>query len=231
MRVIGYLRVSTVGQEYGIDAQRASIEAEAMRRGWSVEWVQDAGKSGKDIDRPGITAALAALRAGEADALIVAKLDRLSRSLADFARLLETASKEGWSVVALDLGIDTSTPTGKLVASVMAAVAQWERETIGLRTKEALAAAKAKGIHVGRPQGQDPAVVRRIRNLRSRGHTYRAIAERLNADDIPLPGGGLRWHPNSVKIAETKNTLWPTLQVGHSSPHQTGQVASLQEQN
>ncbi|WP_206750326.1 recombinase family protein [Cryobacterium sp. TMS1-13-1] len=200
--MIGYLRVSTITQEHGLDAQRASITAEAKRRGWQVEWIEDAGKSGKDIDRPGITAALAMLKAREADALVVAKLDRLSRSLADFARLLESAAKQNWSVVALDLGIDTTTPTGKLVANVMAAVAQWERETIGLRTKEALAAAKAKGVHVGRPQGQDPAVVRRIRNLRSRGHTYRAIADRLNGDAVPLPGGGVQWHPNSVRSAE-----------------------------
>jgi DNA invertase Pin-like site-specific DNA recombinase len=199
MRVIGYLRVSTVNQEHGLDAQRASIEAEAKRRGWQVEWVEDAGKSGKDIDRPGITAALAMLKAREADALVVAKLDRLSRSLADFARLLEAAAKQGWSVVALDLGIDTTTPTGKLVANVMAAVAQWERETIGLRTKEALAAAKAKGVHVGRPSAVAPLVSRRIRRHRKAGMTYRAIADRLNADSVPLPGGGAKWHPNSVR--------------------------------
>lgn len=204
MKVIGYLRVSTVGQEYGIEAQRSAIAGEAQRRGWQIEWIEDAGRSGKDIDRPGIVAALAELKAHRADALVVAKLDRLSRSLGDFARLLESAGREGWSVVALDLGIDTSTPTGKLVASVMAAVAQWERETIGLRTKEALAQAKANGVHVGRPSKQDPAVVRRIRNLRSRGHTYRAIADRLNRDAVPLPGGGVRWHPNGVRLVERR---------------------------
>jgi DNA invertase Pin-like site-specific DNA recombinase len=106
--------------------------------------------------------------------------------------------------VALDLNLDTSTPTGKLVASIMASVAQWEREVIGLRTKEALAAAKAKGIHVGRPQKQDPAVVRHIRRWRKAGLTYRAIAERLNTSAVPLPGGGTKWHPNSVRLIERR---------------------------
>jgi DNA invertase Pin-like site-specific DNA recombinase len=200
--VIGYLRVSTVDQEHGIDAQRAAILAEAVRRDWEVVWFADEGKSGKDIDRPGITAALDLLKRGEVASLVVAKLDRLSRSLPDFARLLETSAKQGWSIVALDLNLDTSTPTGKLVASIMASVAQWEREVIGLRTKEALAAAKAKGVRIGRPGLQDPQVVRRIRRERKAGLTYRSIADRLNAGSVPLPGGGQRWHPNSVRSAE-----------------------------
>jgi len=108
VQVIGYLRVSTIGQEYGNEAQRSAIAAEADRRGWHVEWVEDAGRSGKDINRPGITRALDLLRQGRAEALVVSKLDRLSRSLADFARLIETASRQGWGVVAIDLGIDTT---------------------------------------------------------------------------------------------------------------------------
>jgi DNA invertase Pin-like site-specific DNA recombinase len=204
MRVIGYLRVSTSDQEHGIDAQRAAIYAETSKRGWSIAWLQDEGRSGKDIDRPGITEALRLLKEGEAEALVVSRLDRLSRSLPDFARLLEVSAKQGWGIVALDLKLDTATPTGKLVASIMAAVAQWERETIGVRTKEALAAAKAKGVHVGRPAAQDPAVVRRIRQDRLAGLTYRAIASRLNAENVPLPGGGTCWHPNSVRNVERR---------------------------
>ena len=124
MRVVGYTRVSTADQEHGIDAQRASISAEAVKRGWEVVWFEDEGKSGKGIDRAGVREALRILKAGEASAMVAAKLDRLSRSLPDFARLLEVSGKEGWSIVALDLNLDTSTPAGKLVASIMASVAQ-----------------------------------------------------------------------------------------------------------
>ncbi|MCJ1703703.1 MULTISPECIES: recombinase family protein [unclassified Rathayibacter] len=202
MRVVGYLRVSTVGQEYGIEAQRAAIAATAEQRWWDVEWIEDAGRSGKDINRPGITRALSILRAGEAEALVVSKLDRLSRSLADFARLLETAGKQGWGVVAIDLGIDTTTPTGELVANIMAAVSRWERQMIGVRTREGLAVAKAKGKRLGSPVLTSPETAARIIEERRGGATLAAIAEGLNRDSVPRAGGGAKWYPSSVsKVA------------------------------
>ncbi|WP_221181086.1 MULTISPECIES: recombinase family protein [unclassified Rathayibacter] len=202
MRVVGYLRVSTVGQEYGMEAQRAAIAATAEQRWWDVEWIEDAGRSGKDINRPGITRALSILRAGEAEALVVSKLDRLSRSLADFARLLETAGKQGWGVVAIDLGIDTTTPTGELVANIMAAVSRWERQMIGVRTREGLAVAKAKGKRLGSPVLTSPETAARIIEERRGGATLAAIAEGLNRDSVPRAGGGAKWYPSSVsKVA------------------------------
>ena len=198
MKVVGYLRVSTIGQEYGIEAQRSAIAAEADRRGWHVEWVEDAGRSGKDINRPGITRALDLLRQGRAEALVVSKLDRLSRSLADFARLIETASRQGWGVVAIDLGIDTTTPTGELVASIMASVSQWERRMIGMRTREGLAEARKAGKQIGSPVLLPVEVQDRIVSERASGRTLAAIAESLNDDSVPLPGGGRVWLPGSV---------------------------------
>lgn len=119
-RVIGYVRVSTEEQSVdgaGLDAQRTAIVAECERRGWElVELVEDAGYSAKDLRRPGIQRTLARLNAGEADALLVAKLDRLSRSLIDFAGLMARGQGEGWGLVAMDLGVDTSTPSGELMA-------------------------------------------------------------------------------------------------------------------
>ncbi|ROP57797.1 DNA invertase Pin-like site-specific DNA recombinase [Rathayibacter sp. PhB185] len=185
-----------------MEAQRAAIAATAEQRWWDVEWIEDAGRSGKDINRPGITRALSILRAGEAEALVVSKLDRLSRSLADFARLLETAGKQGWGVVAIDLGIDTTTPTGELVANIMAAVSRWERQMIGVRTREGLAVAKAKGKRLGSPVLTSPETAARIIEERRGGATLAAIAEGLNRDSVPRAGGGAKWYPSSVsKVA------------------------------
>jgi DNA invertase Pin-like site-specific DNA recombinase len=89
MRAIGYVRVSTEEQatsRAGLEAQRSAIAAEAERRGWTlVEIVEDAGYSAKDLRRPGIRAVLNAMTTNEAETLVVAKLDRLSRSMLDFA--------------------------------------------------------------------------------------------------------------------------------------------------
>lgn len=92
-------------------------------------------------------AALEAVEGGQADALCVAKLDRLSRSLLDFAGLMERSRKRGWSLVALDLGVDTSTPSGEMMASVLATFAQFERRLIGERTRAALAEKRARAGH------------------------------------------------------------------------------------
>ncbi len=130
----------------GLVAQRSAIETEAARRGWHLVAVEvDAGASGKSLTgRPALTASLAAVTGGQADVLLVAKLDRLSRSLLDFAGLMARSQAEGWSLVALDLGVDTSTPAGEFMASVMASAAQWERRIIGQRTRDALSVKRSK---------------------------------------------------------------------------------------
>jgi DNA invertase Pin-like site-specific DNA recombinase len=124
MRVVGYVRVSTEEQAVsgaGLEAQRRAIVAECRRRGWElVETIEDAGYSAKDMKRPGVQEALRALEAGEAKALVVAKLDRRSRSMLDFAALMATAQKQHWTLVALDCAVDTSTPAGEAMAHVIA---------------------------------------------------------------------------------------------------------------
>jgi len=195
--VYGYSRVSTSEQadRHGLDAQRATIEAEAARRGWDVRYVVDAGWSGSTLDRPGVTGLLAQIRRG--DVLVVARLDRLSRSLVDFAGLMADATRRGWAFVALDLGVDTTTPVGRLVANVMASVGQWEREVIGERTRDGMAAAKVKGRLPGRRSALPAEVQARLLGLRADGLTLTVLADRLNAAGVPTASGG-RWSTSAV---------------------------------
>jgi DNA invertase Pin-like site-specific DNA recombinase len=192
VKVIAYLRVSTDEQAdsgLGLAAQRAAITHAATLRGWDVTWVEDAGYSAKNLDRPGIQAALRSLAKGEADALVVAKLDRLSRSLLDFAGVTEQAKKQGWAVVAIDLGVDMTTPAGEMLANVLASFAQYERALISRRTKDALAAAKARGQRLGRPRQIDPPLLARVVADRERGLSLRAIAQALNDEAVPTVRG------------------------------------------
>lgn len=202
-KVIGYLRVSTDEQAVsglGLGDQREVIEAEASRRKWSnVEFFSDEGFSAKNLSRPAIGTALDMLRKGEASVLVVSKLDRLSRSLLDFATLMDRAKREGWELVVLDLAIDTTVPSGQLMANVMAAFAEYERQLIGARTSAALQQLKAQGKRLGRPRTLSDDVTRRIVESRSSGMTLTAIADGLNRDGVPTARGGVSWYPSTVK--------------------------------
>jgi DNA invertase Pin-like site-specific DNA recombinase len=205
-QVLGYVRVSlaeTARNGHGLDAQEAAIRDECERRGWAlVDVIRDEGRSGKDMDRPGLAAALAAIAEGKAAGLIVSKLDRLSRSVVDFGTLLEWFERAGATLVALDLGVDTSTPGGRLIANVFASVAEWERETIALRTREGLAAARAKGQPISRPAvADDPKLQARIARMRARGLTLQRIADKLNAEGVPTLRGAAAWTTASVQTA------------------------------
>ena len=192
-RVIGYVRVSTDEQGVsgaGLSAQREAIQAECDKRGWQLLAIEEDVLSGRDLRRPGLTRALDACENHEADGIVVAKLDRLSRSLVDFAGLLTRARDGGWNVVALDLGVDLSTPHGEFLANVMASAAQWERRIIGQRTRDALAVKRAQGIRLGRPTTLPQEVEKRILRLRRRGLTFQRIADLLNRDGIARPTGG-----------------------------------------
>jgi DNA invertase Pin-like site-specific DNA recombinase len=184
----------------GLAAQRAAIEAECRRRGWHlVEVVEDAGYSAKDLKRPGVQTALETLRSSGADALVVAKLDRLSRSMIDFTGIMAKATRQGWALVALDCAVDTTTPAGEAMAHVLATFAQFERRLIGQRTREALAVKRAAGVRLGRPVSLPPEVRRRIAADREGGKTLAAIAADLNADGVATGQGGAQWWPATVR--------------------------------
>jgi DNA invertase Pin-like site-specific DNA recombinase len=200
--MVGYVRVSTDEQAdsgLGLASQRAAIVAEAERRGWTLAAIHEDALSGKSLDRPGLAAALAAVESGEAAGIVVAKLDRLSRSLKDFANLMARAQSGGWNLVALDLGVDLSTAAGEFMANVMASAAQWERRIIGQRTKDALAIKRAQGVKLGRPIVLPSDVVTRIVADHHAGAGWSAIARQLNSEALPTAHGGSKWHPSTVR--------------------------------
>jgi DNA invertase Pin-like site-specific DNA recombinase len=199
--------VSTVDQAksgLGLVAQEAAIKEAADRNGWDlIEIVRDEGRSAKDLERPGLYGALEEIAEGRADGLVVAKLDRASRSLVDVTRLIDWFQRAGAEFVALDVGLDTSTPSGKLVANIMASVGEWERETIAKRTSEALRARQASGLAAGRPGVADtnPGLAERIQTARRGGATWQRIADDLNAEGVPTVRGGERWRVSAVQAA------------------------------
>jgi DNA invertase Pin-like site-specific DNA recombinase len=194
--VIAYARVSTAEQAksgLGLQAQLSAIRAHAKAHGLAISQTYiDEGVSAKTLDRPELTAALAALASGETSGIIVSKVDRLSRSLADLLDIVDNATKQGWRLVALDMGLDTATPGGRFTLSLLGAVSELERNLISERTKSALAAKKAHGARLGRPVEYPPEVRTRILNERNAGRTLAAIAEGLTADGVPTPRGG-KW--------------------------------------
>jgi len=201
--MIGYLRVSTEEQAnsgLGLDAQRDTIQRYADAHGWDLIWYEDAGVSAKSLARPQLQAALDRLatpaKRRDVDGIVVAKLDRLSRSVHDFAGVLELARVHRWGLVAIDLGVDTSTPTGELVANVMMSVAQWERRIIGERTSAAMQAAKRQGKHMGRYSLLTDATADRLMELRA-SHGLQATADALN-DEGYLTATGKPWTENAV---------------------------------
>jgi DNA invertase Pin-like site-specific DNA recombinase len=198
-RAIGYIRVSTDEQaERGVslDAQRAKIEAWCLAMDIELVRVEiDAGLSAKTLNRPALQRALGALKRGEADALLVVKLDRLSRSVRDTLALVETHFRGERSLISLSESIDTRTAAGRMIVTVLSALAQLEREQIGERTATALAHLASQGKRVSGqiPYGyqladdgetlvehaHEQATIAQARTLRSSGLSLRATAETL----------------------------------------------------
>lgn len=222
-RIFGYVRVSTDEQArhgVGLDVQRAKLSAYAQAMDLElVEVFSDEGASAKNLKRPGIQAALAALREGRADGLLITKLDRLTRSLMDLHHLVKQHFSEetGKSLVSMGESINTRTASGRMVLNLLGTVAEWERETIGERTREGLAFLKASGVKLGgcalgwdhgpmieedqrRAIVENPAelaLLHRIRKFRSSGLALQWIADEMNRLGEPTKRGG-RWHASTI---------------------------------
>jgi DNA invertase Pin-like site-specific DNA recombinase len=204
-RVLGYLRCSSEEQRLsglGLGAQELAIRQECERRGLELVAVfVDAGVSGSvppDL-RPGLSAAISALDAGEADILMVSKVDRLGRSFADLALLTPLAERAGWSIVALNCDFDMTTASGKAMANMMSLFAALERDLISERTVAALQVKKANGVKLGQPSKVTDEARARLGELRAQGLTWSQVAEQMNEAGIPSGGGEPKWHPASAQ--------------------------------
>lgn len=200
MKAIGYARVSTDKQAdngVSLEAQAEKIRAMAVVQGAELaEIITDAGESAKSLDRPGMQRLLALVEARKVDTVIIAKLDRITRSVKDLAELLERFERRNVALVSVADSLDTHTAAGRLVLNIMMSVSQWEREAIGERTKDALRHKRSKGECVGNiPFGfqrsadgalleenpAEQAILARMHELKSRGFATRQIAAELNA--------------------------------------------------
>lgn len=200
--VRAYCRVSTARQGesgLGLSAQREAIQNWARSQGLSAQditWHVDPDRSGGSLDRPELVLLLDMI--GPGDRLVVSRLDRLSRSVLDFSTLVQRSVREGWSVACLDLGLDLSTPAGRMVANVLASIAEWERSVIGERTSAALAQAKARG----RLPGKRSALPRETQDLLvamddKRSLTLKERAAWLNERAI-FTATGLPWTTGTI---------------------------------
>jgi DNA invertase Pin-like site-specific DNA recombinase len=129
----------------------------------------------------------------------VPRLDRLRRSVHDLSGLFRRSRREGWQLVLADLGIDLTTPAGELIATILAALAEFERRLIGLNTKQGLAIKRAQGVRLGRPTAVTSKVRERIRRERAHGATWREIASSLNRLQVPTGHRGARWYASTVR--------------------------------
>lgn len=214
-RAVGYVRVSTDAQArdgVSLDAQEAKIRAYAALYDIELVGIESDAASASTMKRDGLTRALAALSRGQADTLIVAKLDRLTRSVRDLDALLTRYFAPGRHVLAsIGEQVDTATATGRMVLNVLMSVAQWEREIVAERTQEALRHKRKAGERMGQipygyravgdgkriePDPEEQAVVARIREWRASGQSLRGIVERLNAERVPARGRG--WYRPTV---------------------------------
>ena len=207
-KAIGYVRVSTEEQaEEGVSL-RGQVEKirqyAALHDLDLVEVVEDAGRSAKDLRRPGMERILERVKKGEVAAVIVAKLDRATRSVRDLQDLLAIFAKKGVEFATVAERLDTSSASGRFFVGMLGLVAQWERETISERTRDGLAKIRSEGRRISgqAPRGfrfnGDRVVVDRAEKrlageaaaLRRSGLSIRKIAETLNSRGRKTRNGG-----------------------------------------
>ena len=213
-KAIGYVRVSTQEQAthgYSLDAQIDKIKAYASLYDIDlIDIVIDGGVSAKSLNREGLQNVLQMLDSDKADAVIIFKLDRLTRSVTDWNTLIADYFTKH-ALLSVSDQIDTRTAAGRLCLNVLMSVAQWEREAIGERTSTALRQKQSQGQHVGSPAygyemldkqlvkvASEYEAIALVKEMKANGCTLQQIADELNAQNIKTKRGG-SWYPTTVK--------------------------------
>jgi site-specific DNA recombinase len=202
MRVILYCRASTEDQQITLQAQQAKLSAFAQIHDLDIVEIIVESESAKSLNREGIQRALSLLKGGQADGLAVLKLDRLTRSVADWQTLIDGyfGEKAGKQLFSVQDSIDTRSAAGRLVLNVLLSVAAWERETIAERTRDALQHKINRRERVGKvrfgftlaadgvnliPDDQEQSAIALMQSLRTEGKSLRTIATELTSRGIP----------------------------------------------
>lgn len=215
-KAYGYVRVSTEEQAkegLSLDAQRDKIKAFAIVQDLHlVDIISDEGYSGKDMNRPGLQKLIDLVKAKESEAVVVYKLDRLSRKTRDLLFLIEDTFQQGNTrFFSLTEQIDTDTAIGKFFLTLMGAMAQMERELIAERTKATLGYKKDMGDSLGHipygyqringklvPEPKEQKIIQKVKKLRRKGKGYRKIAEILNSQGVLTRSNDAKWYDSSI---------------------------------
>ncbi len=225
---IGYIRVSTEDQAVsglGLADQEQKVRGQAAAKGLTIELIKDEGYSAKSLNRPGAEKLMAMIQRREIGGVIVAKLDRLTRSIKDLGTLVELFDRHGVALASCAESFDTTTAGGRMILNMIGVIAQWEREVIAERTRDGLAQLKRRGEHAGmvqygyRSSGTKKAggtgkllenkaemrIVNLIKAERAAGKSLREIAEHLNALDFRTRRGS-PWRVQYVDNVLRRNT-------------------------
>lgn len=212
IKVAGYIRVSTDKQDISPEVQRSELEREAERMGYELTVVEELAVSAATIaKRPLMRELLEDLRAGKFHALMVSKLDRLSRNMEDGTRLLADSQRQGWRIICLDLGVDTATVMGAGMYNMALNFAEIERRLIGKRTKDAMQQKASEGKHMGRVSVLADGTRDKIHQLKDEGKSLRKIGEQLEAEGILTATGKTKWHASTIKSVLASATSERTL--------------------
>jgi DNA invertase Pin-like site-specific DNA recombinase len=206
VRAVGYTSVAAAAEAGGqeLEDQRRAIERSCEGPAFElIEIVADREpKDGKALDRPGLSHVINRIAAGDASCLVVSGLERLSRSVAELGTLMRWLERNDVRLIAVELGLDTSTSGGRVTARALASVGEWERDRLAERTRTGLAAARAKRhVASGWSEADWTALRKRIAAMRADGMTLQAIADTLNEEGVPTQRGGVKGRPSGVQTA------------------------------